>query len=41
MVMRQTPDNGGGTIEFDGAVIRQDGLFTVAELDGLNPDNLK
>ena len=41
MVMRQTSDNGGGTIEFDGTVIRRDGRFVLAELDGLNPDNSK
>ena len=41
MVMIQTPDNGGGTIEFDGTVIRQDGRFILSELDGLNPEHLK
>jgi aminopeptidase len=41
MVMIQTPDNGGGAIEFDGTVIRQDGRFILSELDGLNPEHLK
>jgi aminopeptidase len=41
MVMMQTPEVGGGEIWFDGKVVRKDGRFTVAELDGLNPENLK
>ena len=41
MVMRQTPDAGGGEIWFDGRLIRKDGLFVVPELEGLNPANLK
>ena len=41
MVMIQTPDYGGGTIEFDGSIIRQDGQFIIPELDGLNPEHLK
>lgn len=41
MVMIQTPDYGGGTIEFDGTVIRRDGRFVLPELDGLNPERLK
>jgi len=40
LVQIQHPDHGGGTIEFDGTVIRRDGLFTVADLEPLNPDNL-
>ena len=41
MVMIQTPEYGGGTIEFDGEVIRRDGRFVVPELEGLNPERLK
>jgi aminopeptidase len=40
MVSIQRPDYGGGEIRFDGKVIRKDGLFTLAELRGLNPDHL-
>lgn len=39
MVLRQTPDCGGGSIYFDGELIRQDGLF-VGDLVALNPKNL-
>ena len=41
MVMIQTPEYGGGEIQFDGKVIRKDGKFVVKELAGLNPENLK
>ena len=41
MVMIQTPEYGGGTIEFDGEVIRRDGIFVVPELEDLNPERLK
>tara|TARA_B100001750_G_C15501426_1_gene597435 strand:+ start:218 stop:1333 length:1116 start_codon:yes stop_codon:yes gene_type:complete len=41
MVMNQTPEYGGGTIEFDGEVVRRDGRFVVSELQGLNPESLK
>lgn len=41
MVMRQTPEVGGGEIWFDGKLIRKDGVFVVEELKGLNPENLK
>ncbi len=41
MVMRQTKDQGGGEIYFDGELIRKDGLFVPEELKGLNPNNLK
>ncbi|NJP36965.1 aminopeptidase [Alkalicoccus luteus] len=37
----QRPEYGGGTISFDGKVIRRDGRFTVPELEQLNPENLK
>jgi len=41
LVMRQTPEAGGGEIWFDDALIRRDGVFVVPELKGLNPENLK
>jgi len=41
LVMIQRPDYGGGTISFDGEVIRRDGLFIVDDLKALNPDALK
>lgn len=40
MVMRQTPDAGGGEIWFDKKLVRKDGLFVVKELKGLNPKAL-
>jgi aminopeptidase len=40
-VLIQRPDYGGGEIWFDGVLIRKDGLFTLPELAGLNPENLK
>lgn len=41
LVLIQTPEWGGGTIEFDGEIIRKDGLFVKEELLPLNPENLK
>ncbi len=41
LVLIQRPEYGGGTISFDGEVIRKDGLFIVDDLDDLNPDALK
>jgi aminopeptidase len=41
LVMRQTPDVGGGEVWFDGKLIRKNGRFVVKELRGLNPENLK
>jgi aminopeptidase len=41
MVFIQTPEYGGGEIWFDDALIRKDGLFVPADLQGLNPENLK
>jgi aminopeptidase len=41
MVMRQTPEAGGGEIWFDRKLVRKDGRFVVPELLGLNPENLK
>ena len=32
---------GGGTITFDDEVIRENGIFIVDDLKGLNPDALK
>lgn len=40
MVCVQRPEYGGGEIRFDDVVIRKDGLFTLPELAGLNPDRL-
>jgi aminopeptidase len=40
MVCIQRKDHGGGEIHFDGKLVRQDGLFTLPELAGLNPDRL-
>jgi len=41
MVMRQTPDAGGGEIWFDERMVRKDGRFIVPELEGLNPERLR
>lgn len=40
MVCIQRPEYGGGEIYFDDVLIRKDGLFTLPELQGLNPDRL-
>jgi len=40
MVMRQTPECGGGEMYFDGELIRKDGRFVVKDLLPLNPENL-
>lgn len=37
----QRPEYGGGTISFDGVVIRENGRFVTDDLKGLNPENLK
>ncbi|PTX58339.1 aminopeptidase [Melghirimyces profundicolus] len=37
----QRADYGGGEIYFDGELIRKDGLFTVPDLQPLNPENLR
>ena len=34
------PEAGGGEIWFDDKLIRKDGEFVIAELEGLNPDRL-
>jgi len=41
LVCIQTPDFGGGQIWFDDVLIRENGQFTIPELSGLNPENLK
>ena len=41
MVLIQRPEWGGGTVTFDGEVIRRDGLFLPEDLQGLNPDRLR
>lgn len=41
LVLIQQPEYGGGEIYFDGKLIRKDGRFVLAELEGLNPENLK
>jgi aminopeptidase len=40
IVCIQRPEFGGGTVAFDGEVIRRDGLFVMSDLLGLNPDRL-
>ena len=40
LVLLMTPEYGGGEIWFDDVLIRKDGRFVVAELKGLNPENL-
>lgn len=40
LVCIQTPEYGGGTIHFDGKLIRKDGLFVPPALQALNPDRL-
>jgi len=40
MVSIQRSDWGGGTIHFDGKLIREDGRFVPKSLHGLNPENL-
>ena len=40
LVLIQRSEYGGGTISFDGEVIRKDGVFVKEELLGLNPENL-
>lgn len=41
MVNIQRKDYGGGTIHFDGKLIREDGLFLPKQLQSLNPANFK
>ncbi len=41
LVLRMTPENGGGKIYFDDVLIRDNGRFVLKELECLNPENLK
>jgi aminopeptidase len=41
LVLIQRPDYGGGSVLFDGEVIRRDGVFVAPELEELNPDRLR
>jgi aminopeptidase len=41
MVLRQTPDCGGGELFFDSTLVRKDGLFVTDDLLGLNPERLR
>ena len=41
MVFIQRPEYGGGDVFFDDVLIRHDGLFVPADLQPLNPENLK
>lgn len=40
LVLIQRPDYGGGEVWFDDELIRKDGRFVAAGLEGLNPENL-
>ncbi|MGB5159675.1 MAG: aminopeptidase [Thermoanaerobaculia bacterium] len=40
LVLLMDPEAGGGEIWFDDKLIRKDGEFVIAELEGLNPDRL-
>jgi aminopeptidase len=40
LVLRQTPDVGGGQLWFDGRLIRDAGRFVIRELAALNPEKL-
>ncbi|MCA9285891.1 MAG: aminopeptidase [Phycisphaerales bacterium] len=40
LVLIQRPEYGGGTLSFDGEVVRKDGIFVVPDLEPLNPDRL-
>ncbi|HHT83233.1 MAG: aminopeptidase [Christensenellales bacterium] len=41
LVQMHTPEYGGGEIYFDDTLVRKDGRFVLADLEGLNPENLK
>ena len=41
LVSIQRPDYGGGTIRFDGKLIREEGVFVPKALRSLNPENFK
>ena len=40
MVLRMTPETGGGDVYFDDRLIRHDGRFVLPELEDLNPERL-
>ena len=40
LVLRMEPEQGGGEIWIDDRLIRRDGRFVVAPLEGLNPERL-
>jgi aminopeptidase len=40
LILKQTPDAGGGEVYFDNVLIRRDGRFVLPELAPLNPENL-
>ena len=40
LVLIQRPEYGGGEVWFDGELVRKDGRFLPANLQGLNPENL-
>ncbi|MDA8020584.1 MAG: aminopeptidase [Thermoanaerobaculia bacterium] len=40
LVLRMTPDLGGGEIYFDEQLVRKDGIFVHPDLEALNPENL-
>ena len=40
LVLIQRPEHGGGEVWFDGELVRKDGRFVVADLEGLNPEKL-
>ena len=41
LVLIQRPEYGGGTLEFDGEIVRRDGQFVSDDLEALNPEALK
>lgn len=41
LVLIQRPEYGGGEVWFDGELIRRDGRFIPADLQGLNPERLR
>lgn len=41
LVLIQRPEYGGGTMAFDGEVVRRDGMFVTDDLTSLNPEALK
>jgi aminopeptidase len=40
IVQSHDAENGGGEIWFDGVLIRKDGLFTLKELENINPEKM-